>query len=918
MNRKKIFRCLAVFLLISFICFTRTTLVTNAANGTVNEAEIKEKIKSAWDNHETKIEFGSIKVQTSDYKRIYYELLYTNPEYFYVSSYIYYQYSGAYVTRATVTYESDDVNTINKQKSEYAQAIEAFKKTVDNSWSDLEKIIYINNYICRACEYDKTIKKDNIYDAYGALVNHTAVCEGYSMAFKALADQVGISSCLVSSDSLGHAWNMVKLNGKYYMLDVTWDDSEGDFRGISTQYLLKSLSWFNSSAGGHVANDYKIKGIGPDPSAANDTQYDKASWSGRYNYIFLVNGGLYGTDGSGKIVKYSCDGKTVSIERELIDLSEKKWIIKGKGSYYTVQTGLVVSSLGDKLYYSLPESIMQYNVKTGESKEVYTLTDNEKSNNVIYGIAITYDNKLKYFIANDVNYDGTYKEVPVTYKAEYNWNSDYSGAKVSITTMPLDFVTVVNQSSVEKNKKAATCTATGSVTYTVTVTYNGQKYSDSKDVTLKALGHNMSEHKAKDAKCTTDGNSRYWSCDRCNKYFSDKNGSTSIKENSWVIKAPGHEYGSLIAKVPATCKSEGKEAYYKCSKCSKLFDTNHNEKTDIQLVINKLNHKYEVVKGTEEAPTCTKAGKEADKKCALCNDVIKGAVKAALGHHWDDGVITKEATTDEEGIKTFTCYECKLTRTENIPVMKEEPTEAPTETPTETKTEESTGSSSEGFAETPTDTPSGKSEDTPSGKNRETPAGTSTEANQNSGVTSDSDASGDNSSIIIDSDGQTYYILEKLSDAQVKKDIRIADKKTNGKYKITKIIRKNGRIVSGTVTYMAPYNKSCKKATIPAYIKIRGVKFTVTSVNKGAFKNNKKLKSITIGANVTVIGANAFSGCSKLSNINIKTTKLKKIGSKAFKGINKKAKIKVPKKRLTKYKKMLYKAGVSSKSKITK
>lgn len=162
--------------------------------------------------------------------------------------------------------------------------------------------------------------------------------------------------------------------------------------------------------------------------------------------------------------------------------------------------------------------------------------------------------------------------------------------------------------------------------------------------------------------------------------------------------------------------------------------------------------------------------------------------------------------------------------------------------------------------------------------------------------------------ILTDEAGIEYYVVEKMTNQQLKKNTLVADKKSGGKFKITKITKKNGKVVSGNVSYMAPYNKNCTKATAPDFVKIAGVKFKVTEINKNAFKNCKKIKSITFGKNITKIGANAFSGCAKLKTITIRTTVLKSIGSKAFSGINSKAKFKVPKKQIKKYTKMIKKA----------
>ena len=162
--------------------------------------------------------------------------------------------------------------------------------------------------------------------------------------------------------------------------------------------------------------------------------------------------------------------------------------------------------------------------------------------------------------------------------------------------------------------------------------------------------------------------------------------------------------------------------------------------------------------------------------------------------------------------------------------------------------------------------------------------------------------------VLTDSTGKTYYVINKVTAAQLKKNLTVADKKSGGKYKITKVVKKNGKVISGNVTYMAPYNKNTTKMTAPKAVKIGGVKFFVTALNKNAFKDCKNLKSATIEINVTSIGANAFCGCKKLKSVNIRSKQIKKIGSNAFKGINGKATIKVPKIKLEKYTKQISKA----------
>ena len=71
-----------------------------------------------------------------------------------------------------------------------------------------------------------------------------------------------------------------------------------------------------------------------------------------------------------------------------------------------------------------------------------------------------------------------------------------------------------------------------------------------------------------------------------------------------------------------------------------------------------------------KAATCTLDGYSGDIYCTNCGNLIEaGSVTKAIGHQWDNGVITKAATATQTGIKTYTCTVCKITRTEVIKAL---------------------------------------------------------------------------------------------------------------------------------------------------------------------------------------------------------------------------------------------------------
>lgn len=131
-----------------------------------------------------------------------------------------------------------------------------------------------------------------------------------------------------------------------------------------------------------------------------------------------------------------------------------------------------------------------------------------------------------------------------------------------------------------------------------------------------------------------------------------------------------------------------------------------------------------------------------------------------------------------------------------------------------------------------------------------------------------------------------------------------------------RVIKTKG--VTPEVSYISVSSKKVKTVSVPKTVTIKGMTYKVTAIAPKAFANCKKLKKVTIGANVKSIGKKAFYRCSKLKAVVIKSKKLKaaKVGKNAFTGIHKKAVVKVPKKQKKAYSKWLKKRGITGKRKI--
>ena len=269
-------------------------------------------------------------------------------------------------------------------------------------------------------------------------------------------------------------------------------------------------------------------------------------------------------------------------------------------------------------------------------------------------------------------------------------------------------------------------------------------------------------------------------------------------------------------------------------------------------------------------PKCTEAGNKAYYKCSVCgklytdqegtNEVSANTVVVPAKGHSFTWIIDREATEQAEGSRHEECSICHEKKAAvAIPKLPSstQPSESPSQKPS--------GSPSQKPSESPSQKPSGSPSQQP---------------------------------------GQDIKVPAKGTKLTAK----------GASYQVTSAAEKNP-----TVVYKGS-KKQKASVTIPDTVTIDKVTYKVTSIAANAFKNNKKLKKVVIGKNVTKIGKKAFYGCSKLKKITVKTTKLtkKNVGSQAFKGIHKKAAFKVPKKKISSYRKVFRARGAAKTTKVTK
>ena len=145
------------------------------------------------------------------------------PQHFWINNGYSYRYSGNIVISFSPKYSSvsDDLETA---KEAFDEEIAEVISGIDASMSEFERELIIHDRLAERITY--VADADNAHNAYGAVVEGEAVCDGYSRAFQYALYKVGIFSMTVTGDAGGgHAWNLVEIDDKYYYTDLSWNDS---------------------------------------------------------------------------------------------------------------------------------------------------------------------------------------------------------------------------------------------------------------------------------------------------------------------------------------------------------------------------------------------------------------------------------------------------------------------------------------------------------------------------------------------------------------------------------------------------------------------------------------------------------------------------------------------------------------------
>lgn len=830
---------------------------------------LEEYIVNALKNREEEIFLTQYEIDADSFFEYYYRMLNEHVELFFLKSTSSYKSipSGSETIMYSLLPEySMDVEEEKRLSAEIEKAAQEALSYVSDDMEDYEKALVIHDWIASYCAYDYEnflldggeglLVPEESHALYGALVNRVAVCDSYAKAYRYIMnDKLNIPCYVTTSDEIHHAWNVIQIGGKYYHVDITWDDPTWDRIGMvnHNNFLLSAEGIMGN---GHVGWN--------SPFEADDNSFEHALWTTSAGSVIYQDGyWYYVNQAQNQLLKTKdiLDGSTETLYT--FDLwmatSNTNWV----GAYSYPQ------KFRNKLIFNGPKKIYCMPFDTEEVTELYAPADipqdTESEVYNLFGFRVEGDN-MEYMIYSTAAQDSDLTEriesaelpferlsgtVSIEGEARYgnrltaqvesesealgqlvySWYRD--GIKIrgadtaSYQLVKEDIGKVISVCAYHDDYlgvlKADTPAVLKGIADLVTVMpeydgalgkplssiqlEEGYRFAKPDTIMSKVGDYTYDVYVCPDEELYEEQESKVLVHVACTKHNWEQQevltDPTCVKEGTavYVCTYCGETEERSIA---ATGKHTwGKGVVVKSPTCHTEGITSYTCSICGETRQNKTapTGKHSWDKGSViKAATCSTVG-SIRYTCVFCGAKYQKTIAATGKHNWNQGVVTKVPTYTQTGVRTYTCTVCKKTKTESVP---------------------------------------------------------------------------------------------RLQAPSVGTDLSYG----NLMFQVTK-----SGISGGTVSFTG-VKKSSETVSIPSTITVDDITYQVTSVADFALRNNKKVKKVVIGSHVSIIGKEAFYGCRKLKSILIQSKKIGTVQKNAVKNIHKKAVIKCPSKKVKFYQKL--------------
>ncbi len=522
------------------------------------------------------IDLAAYSMSPDELSEVFDILISSYPELFFVDVSYTYNYTDDGVVISMEPKYKYKGNALKSARSEYEKLLDGIMSGVKSSWSDVEKLLYFHDYMAVTLEYDLD---SDISDAYTLMKSGRGVCSAYTHLFSALCERAGIEHSTAVSESMNHIWNIVKVGGQWYHVDVTWDDTIPDIDGKAehTNFLRSDIGIVSASTSPHEnwVSEY---------SCTSD-KYDSYIWKDVSAPFVFAGGAWYAFDKDDfALCRYDINSGTVSKVYEI----KKKWPVWGEENRIYTNAHSGTAAYKSSVYFNSPDTVYKLDTSSGAVTEV--LKPDTKNGYIYY--LTTDGNALSYYILTEPNKPGR----------KYTLDLD-SGKDLYSVTYTVDGVVFAVQYYSEGDK----ITPPDPPKRDGAVFAEWDGLSDTmgkKSITAVAVfekapckHQNTDVRRVKSATCTEDGYSERY-CTDCGDVIET------------IIFTARHTVGAWHVSEQATCKNEGLRERV-CADCGEVLEREILPKTEV--------HRFGEWNIIKEASDNEDG--ERERKCELCGYV---------------------------------------------------------------------------------------------------------------------------------------------------------------------------------------------------------------------------------------------------------------------------------------------------------
>ena len=507
----------------------------------------------------------------------------------------------------------------------------------ETNGSDYSKALWLHDWLLEQLDYDNSLKWSS---AESALTRSSGTCQAYERAYAKLLSAAGIENAETRDTYDGHTWNAMKLDGKWYQVDCTWDDSSENYYNFNRTHLYFALS-DELMAIAHQGHNkiYTVDGYAT-PSNSLEHNYfvqngDAQQWVESYRNRIQENLNNKKTEFSIQADNATYPPSIYGIQNGIIAyvMNQNEWFVNGKKVELAAKTNdkqfdftvtypvECTNHDWDKGVITTEPTCTTKGVKTFTCKNCKT-TKTEEVN------ALGHDYSKEWTID---------KEATCTQEGSKSHHCTRCDSKADVTFIP----------KISHNYDDGVITTSPTCTKDGVKTYTCKDCKTTKTEVIKALGHDYSKEWTIDKKATcTEYGRKSRHCTRCDS-----------KIDVTVIPTTSHNFDNGVITTSPNCTKDGVKTYT-CKDC-KITKTE---------IIKAFGHDYSKEWTIDKKATCTESGSKSHH-CTRCDSKIDVTVIPKTAHKYDDGVITISPTCTKDGVKTYTCKDCKTTKTEVIKAL---------------------------------------------------------------------------------------------------------------------------------------------------------------------------------------------------------------------------------------------------------